>query len=279
VGGGFHSDLLTRVAALSAYHHSGPGRVSYAPVYGGSGDVYYDDNLWIAMALIEATGVTHNRSSLDTARQLFTLVTDGWDSNQADPCPGGVFWKRTGVNHDRNTVTTANSALLALTLYKSSPRPGYLLWAQRAYSWAKTCLGTGNGLVADHVDLAGRIDPHTWSYNQGAMIATAVRLFQLTGQRQYLSDAEQDADATLAKLGNPLASGEPAVFLAIFYRDLLGLSAVDPKRNDRAAVATFADEAWAKARDPKTGIFHFGHNVGTLLDQAAMVQIYALLSS
>ena len=50
-------------------------------------------------------------------------------------------------------------------------------------------------------------------------------------------------------------------------------------RTDRAAVARFADEAWAKARDPKTGVFHFDHNAGTLLDQAAMVQIYALLSS
>jgi len=111
------------------------------------------------------------------------------------------------------------------------------------------------------------------------MIATAVGLFRATGDRHYLNDAEKDADATLAKLGDPLASGEPAVFLAIFYRDLLELSAVDSGRNDRAALARFANEAWTKARDPKTGIFHFSHNIGTLLDQAAMVQIYASLAS
>jgi predicted alpha-1,6-mannanase (GH76 family) len=231
------------------------------------------------MALVNASDATRDPSSLATARQLFTLVSDGWDSKGTDPCPGGVFWKRTGSNHDRNTVTTANSALVALTLYESSPKASYLSWAQRAYSWAKSCLGTSSGLVADHIDLAGRIDPHTWSYNQGAMIAAAVGLFRVTGERSYLRDAEQDADATLAKLGDPFASGEPAVFLAIFYRDLLELSAAVPGRADRSALATFANEAWAKARDPKTGIFHFNHNVGTLLDQAAMVQIYATLAA
>jgi hypothetical protein len=40
----------------------------------------------------------------------------------------------------------------------------------------------------------------------------------------------------------------------------------------------FADEAWKKARDPKTGLFHFSGRPATLLDQAAMVQVYAELA-
>ena len=40
----------------------------------------------------------------------------------------------------------------------------------------------------------------------------------------------------------------------------------------------FADEAWAHSRDPKTGLFHFGGRGPTLLDQAAMVQVYAELA-
>ena len=46
----------------------------------------------------------------------------------------------------------------------------------------------------------------------------------------------------------------------------------------RAAINAFARQAWTQARDPATGLFHFGHTLSTLLDQAAMVQVYAELA-
>ena len=184
-----------------------------------------------------------------------------------------------GANHDRNTVTTANAALLALALYQRSGSASDLAWAQRAYDWTKRCLGTPSGLLADHIDLAGSVDGHTWSYNQGAMIAAGVRLFRATGQPGYLADAERTADAAEAKIGDPLASGEPPFFLAIFFRDVKELTDAVPGRTDRAEAERFADEAWARARDPKTGLFHFSGRGPTLLDQAAMVQIYAELAA
>jgi predicted alpha-1,6-mannanase (GH76 family) len=268
-------DLQDRLQGLKAYSHPEPGRpAEFAPVYGGSGRVYYDDNLWIALALVQ----TGDRAPLTTARRLFTLVGDGWDRDSSHPCPGGVFWTRLGTNHDRNTVTTANAALLALALYRRSGSTAYLTWAQRAYDWTKRCLGTSSGLVADHIDLAGHVDGHTWSYNQGAMIAAGVRLYRATGERWYLTDAEKTAEATEAKIGDPLATGEPPVFLAIFYRDLEELTAAMPGRTDRASAKQFADEAWTRSRDPKTGLFHFPGRGPTLLDQAAMVQIYSQLA-
>jgi predicted alpha-1,6-mannanase (GH76 family) len=240
--------------------------------------VYYDDNLWIALALVEASRVERSSGPAQTAKEIFTLVGDGWDRNGADPCPGGVFWTRPGANHDRNTVTTANAALLALHLYATSRSLAYLDWARKAYLWVERCLGTPSGLVADHIDLAGNVDPHTWSYNQGAMIAAGVQLYESTGDRSYLEDAERTADASLEEIGDPLASGEPPVFLAIFYRDLLELTRAVSGRNDRAALERFADEAWERARSPKTGLFHFDGRGPTLLDQAAMVQVYAELA-
>jgi predicted alpha-1,6-mannanase (GH76 family) len=268
------SDLLERIGSLSAYSRPEQGRpAEFAPKYGGVGTVYNDDNLWIALGLLAATDVTHDPSQVATARQLFALVGDGWDTNPSHPCPGGVFWTRDGANRDRNTVTTANSALLALALYGRSGSSGYLAWARKAYEWTKRCLGRDDGLVNDHLDLRGTIDEHTWSYNQGAMIAAAVRLYHATGERRYLADAIRTADAALASLDDPLASGEPPFFLAIFYRDLLEL-----RHSDRAAIQAFADEAWLKARDSRTGLFHFGGRQPTLLDQAAMVQIYAELA-
>ena len=110
------------------------------------------------------------------------------------------------------------------------------------------------------------------------MIAAGVHLYRATGKRQYLLDAERTADAALRKIGDPLSSGEPPVFLAIFYRDLLDLTDALPARPHRAAVEAFADEAWTHARNPATGLFSFDRRGPTLLDQAAMVQVYAELA-
>jgi hypothetical protein len=269
------ADLRARLAELTAYSHPEPGRpAEFAPRYGGSGVVYNDDNLWIALAL-EQRG---DASSVKTAAQLFDLVTDGWDSDASHPCPGGVFWTRLGANRDRNTVTTANAALLALDLYGRSGRKAYLTFARRAYEWTKSCLGRQDGLIADHIDLHGRVEETTWSYNQGAMIAVAVGLHRATGERRYLADAQRIAVAALKAFAKPLASGEPPVFLAIFYRDLRQLDAVAPRKAYQAAEEAFADAAWAQARDPRTGLFRFAGRQPTLLDQAAMVQIYAELA-
>jgi hypothetical protein len=279
MGGDARADLYERIRSLAAYSRPEPGRPSeFAPVYGGSGRVYYDDNLWIALGLLAAARVTGDGTAVTSARQIFTLVGDGWDTNAAHPCPGGVFWTRGGANHDRNTVTTANAALLALVLYARDHTPSYLTWARAAYAWTHRCLGTANGLVRDHIDLAGDVDATTWSYNQGAMVAAGVRLYRATSDRRYLEDARKTASAALAALRDPLALGEPPFFLAIFYRDLLELDRVAPDARYRAAMQAFADEAWTKARDPRTGLFRFGGRVPTLLDEAAMVQIYATLA-
>jgi hypothetical protein len=266
------ADLRTRMSGLAAYSHPEPARpAEFAPRYGGTGVVYNDDNLWIALALARL-------GDLKTAGQLYDLVTDGWDTDASHPCPGGVFWTRQGADRDRNTVTTANAALLALELYRRSHRVAYLTFARQAYAWTMTCLGRQDGLIADHIDLHGRIDWTTWSYNQGAMIAAAVGLERATGNRRYLADAQRIAGAALKAFRDPLGSGEPPVFLAIFYRDLHQLDAVAPRRDYRAAEEAFADAAWAQARDPRTGLFRFAGRQPTLLDQAAMVQIYAELA-
>jgi Glycosyl hydrolase family 76 len=279
VGARFRGALSRRIAGLARYSHPEPGSpTEYAPVYGGTGNVFYDDNLWIGLALVQGAGLLQSKVTLEAARQIFVLVRDGWDADPAHPCAGGIFWKRTGRNHDRNTVTTANFALLALLLYECDYSPAYLAWAERAYGWVQGCLGLPSGLVADHIDLGGAIDPHVWSYNQGAMIDVGVRLYRATGNRRYLRDAERTADVSLALIGDAFASRRPAVFLTIFFRDLLDLAATDGRADLRAALQSFGDEAWQRARDPRTGLFHF-RNIATLLDQAAMVQVYAALAA
>jgi predicted alpha-1,6-mannanase (GH76 family) len=248
-------------------------------VYGGKTYVFYDDNAWISLALIDASDLTGNPTFLADARKVFRPIEAGWDSNPGDPCPGGVYWIRSTRNHDRAAVSTANGALIGALLYRHTHVPYDLDWARRAYYWSQRCLGTPTGLVADHIDSAGTVDTRTWSYNQGAMIAAGVNLYRATGDRRFLHDAETTASAALAMLQDPLNSGEPASFLAIFYRDLLELAAVDPTQNYRAAVESFANAAWTRERNAHNGLFYFGHTNATLLDQAAMVQVFAALAA
>ena len=66
--------------------------------------------------------------------------------------------------------------------------------------------------------------------------------------------------------------------LSIYYGDLMTLAPIARGGEISRAVTSFADRAWAGERDPGTGLFHFGHSLATLLDQSAMVQLYAELA-
>lgn len=46
----------------------------------------------------------------------------------------------------------------------------------------------------------------------------------------------------------------------------------------RPAMQSYADSVWTVNRDAATGLFHFGGDHTPVIDQAAMVQIYAVLA-
>ena len=273
MSGDARSDLLERIRGLAAYKHPEAGRpAEFAPKYGGSGNVYYDDNLWIALGLVAANQVMHDPSLLRPAEQVFDLVGDGWDADATHPCPGGVFWTRLGSNHDRNTVTTANSVLLAMYLYERTgsadvsqlradglrldealPRP-------LGRSRARPPRPEGRRRLA-HVELQpGRDDRRRRAPVPRDRRAPLPRGRDAHGQR-----------GRSASLHDPLASGEPPFFLAIFYRDLLELpgsrSVRPPQRLRRRGVGEGAG--------PEDRALPLRRPQPTLLDQAAMVQIYA----
>jgi len=275
--------LPAMIAGLESYRHRGggakPDEFVYDAVYHGQKHVFSDDNAWISLALIDASDFLHDRALFAAAERVFRSLESGWDLTAADACPGGLYWVSSSKNKQRGAVSTANAGLIAALLYLHTHERGDLAWARRAYDWTRRCLHAQSGLVADHIDPDGTVDQRIWSYNQGAMIATGVRLYQATHQLHYLREAEQTATAALAVFRDPIGSREPAAFLAIFYRDLLALASVDRNPNIRNAVEAFADTAWVQQRDGQTGLFHFGETAASLLDQAAMVQIYAALAA
>jgi len=239
--------------------------------------VYYDDNEWIAQDLLDANAAWPDAAGRQRATEIFEAVVRAWDSDPSHPCSGGIVWTEAPSNSDRNTVTTANGALLALRLHALTHRSRFLHWSQRMLNWLDRCMLAPNGLYWDHIDANGVVDFTHWSYNQGSMIGANMLLFRQTHSPAALARAEGLADATLAYFSGPKLTGEPPEFAAIFFRNLLALAAIDHRQQYRDAAQAYADQVWTQ-RDARTNLVSFG-KPARLLDQAAIVQIYSALAT
>lgn len=301
----YRGAVADRLKGLSAYWDgaaSPPGYdASVLPPYGGGADKYYDDNAWAGLALERAYRMTGDSVALAQAERVFTFAWSGWSASAVCAGPaatGGIFWKQqiaVEQNHDRNTVSNAPNAELGLRLYQDTGNQTYLENASAIYDWVNTYLrDPGDGLYWDHVgpDETGActLEKTKWSYNQGTMIGAGVILYQITGQQQYLDQAKSIATAALALYGcssgctgtSPIIGHGPA-FNATFFRNLLLLSSVDTTNPSyREAMQSYADLIWNDTTIRKTTLrgtlFYFHQGYVDLLDQAAMVEIYAGLA-
>jgi hypothetical protein len=229
------------------------------------GSVYWDDNEWIAQDLLDWDAVHASPAARRKAARIFRAVTRAWDGDLQKTCPGGVQWTDAPGNDDRNTVSTANGAIVGLRLYRLTGQAAYLTWSQRMLGWVERCLHDPDGLYGDHVSGDGRVDRTEWSYNQGAMLEAYRLLYDATGDKADLLRAESIADTTLSRFRGRWSS-EPTAFAAIFFRRLLTLAREDGRRRYVEAAQTYADSLW---RAPRRQLF----------DQAAVVQVYAALAA
>lgn len=229
------------------------------------GDLYYDDNEWIALDLLDRHPVHPSTAAVRKAMRIFRAVADAWSGDRTKPCPGGVRWTAAAGNEDRNTVSTANGAIVGLRLYALTHRPFLLAWSTRMLDWLDQCMLAPDGLYWDHIRKDGSVDTTEWSYNQGSVMEAYRLLYLATGNATDLTKAESIANATLASFGQRWRSGEPPIFAAIFFRRLLKLARLTGDRRFVTATQRYADWLW-RARRPG------------LLNQAALVQIYAALA-
>lgn len=263
-----------------------PGGASY-PLKAGGGAKYYDDNCWIGLDLVALHRATGERDWLADARGVFAFVAGGWDDDPAHPAPGGIFWTQSRGNRtrDRNTVSTAPAAVLVLHLYDLTGDEAYRAWGERLFAWVeRTLRDPADGLYWDHIALDGTIERTKWSYNQGAMLGAATLLWRHTRDAGMLARARAIAAAADAfyRADDRLWAQAPA-FNAIFFQHCRLLAASDPAGPTAALddlLAGYAERVWVEGRDPRTGLYHFGRRGRvTLLDQAAAVQIFALLAA
>jgi hypothetical protein len=289
----FANELHTRLIGLRSYldnNNAGAPEGTYtstlpafdstaAPPVGPGGPKYYDDNDWVGIELARIYKLNHNAGALGYAEGIMAFEMAGWSSDPSLACPGGIPFSNSAENTDRNTVTTAPAAELAVQLYRITGNHQYLQFAEMAYNWVRTCLLQPNNLYADHIRQHGVIDPTFWSYNQGTMIGAGTLLYQATGNSGYLYQARQTAQAARAYFTPEKLGSENPFFPSVYFRGVLYLDSVTHDPPGAKLAQPYVDYAWQNLR-LSDDLFVAGSPASAqLLYQAAIVQIYALLSS
>jgi hypothetical protein len=276
-------ELKARLIGLANYYdpsNSGEPNgyfTSTLPAYDGA--KYYDDNDWIAIELMRVYKLTAEPGLLAAATGIMNFEMQGWQASAALPCPGGIPFSNEFENTDRNTITTAPAAELAVQLYRATKNPGYLSFAVQAYEWVRHCLLLPGNMYADHINRRGIVEAHLYSYTQGVMIGAGTLLYQATGNSEYLYQARQTAAAALAYFTPERLGAENPFFPSIYFRNLMYLDSVTHDPPGPRIAQAYVDYSWLHLRLTNDLFVAGSPPTGQLLVQAAIVQIYALLAS
>jgi hypothetical protein len=111
------------------------------------------------------------------------------------------------------------------------------------------------------------------------MIGAGTLLYQATGNPLYLYQAHQTAQAALAYFTPARLALENPFFPSVYFRNLLYLDSVTHEPPGAKIAQEYVDYAWQHQRLSDNLFVAGSPPSGQLLVQAAIVQIYALLSS
>jgi len=158
-----------------------------------SPDRYYDDNEWVALALVEAYELTRDTAYRDRAEKTFKFVMSGEDSQLG----GGLFWHEQ-EKQSKNTCSNAPAIVAALRLYAVTRKADYLAIAKRLYLWTNERLQDIDGLYWDNVKLDSRVEKTKFTYNTALMLRANALFYKITREKKYLDEAERIANAAEA---------------------------------------------------------------------------------
>ena len=162
-------------------------------------DRYYDDNMWMVMALVDASDILKDRKVLGWAEDTLKYVLSGED----DKLGGGIYWHEP-KKESKNTCSNGPAAAACLAVYEKTRNPHYLKKARELYAWTKKNLqDPSDGLFWDNIKLDGTIEKTKWSYNTALMIRSAAELGRLTGEQAYKDEAERMAVASEKRWVDP----------------------------------------------------------------------------
>lgn len=280
-------DLDARLVGILAYHRAHAELMKQTeplafesrvtPPLGPGGDIYYDDNEWVALAILHQHQLTGDPELLGLAKRIFTFVSSGWWETGDLAHPGGVRWAVPTSMVTRNACSTAPAIEIAALLYEHTGDAGYLTWAERAYQWMVETLRRDDDLYSDRIEPDGTVHRSVWSYNQGTMIGAGVLLHRLSGDATYLDDALTTAAASLAWLQTPgvIDAQGPPLF-AIFLRNLLQLPGWTPASDELAIAREYGERWWSGPGHRSDDVFERDHKF--VNPTAGMITVYSLLA-
>jgi hypothetical protein len=152
-------------------------RWAYNATANSCGDRYYDDNAWIAKALMELYKATNNATYLNRAREVIAFSMSG--ENATNVTPGGGIRFHEGDANGQCLCATAPTTTVNLMIYQATGIQQYLTDATRLYSWVKANrFGYGPGYRG---------------YENAVITQAAILLYRITGTASYLDDARHFA--------------------------------------------------------------------------------------
>lgn len=157
-------------------------------------NVFNDDMIWLANASLRAYNATNDEQYKDVAQELWTIIKQSWSD---DVFGGGITWKQ-DTPFQKNAVSNAPAAIIALQLYEIDGNPEDLEWAQKIYDWQKnTLVDPISGIVWDNISIQNGVEVvnSSWvfTYNMGTWIGLNHMMYQATGQAGYLNEAVKAA--------------------------------------------------------------------------------------
>ena len=157
-------------------------------------DRYYDDNMWMALALVESYEITHEKQWLDLAKKALTFSLSGMDGRLG----GGILWRERD-KASKNTCSVAPAIEACLAVYRHTKDPKLVETSKTLYSWLKkNLMDPTDMLMWDNLSLSGKLDKTKWSYNSALMIKSAKSLGSVTGSAEYLEDASKMEGSAVA---------------------------------------------------------------------------------
>lgn len=191
-------------------YHSARGTVAGL----GSGDCFFDDNIWVARNYLRAYEILGDEWYLEEAIRVNNWVLSGWNEEL-----GGVVWSEAGLAADadaqhleRGLSANACSIIVNAMLSQLAKTPEesrfYLEWAERFYEFCKKMQNTPesydywNGIHTVYQNGTaqnGDINRVHYSYNSGSMILANLVLYDCAEEEEkksaYLHDALKTAEA------------------------------------------------------------------------------------
>jgi len=161
-------------------------------------NVFNDDMIWLALSSLRAYEATNDQEYKDVAKYLWGIIKLSWSDNVFG---GGITWKQ-DTPRQKNAVSNAPAAIIALRLYAIENNPEDLVWAKKIYEWQKNNLvDPVTGIVWDNISEQNNVvvtnKDWVFTYNMGTWIGAALRLYNVTNDPVYLNDALKSGRSVL----------------------------------------------------------------------------------